>query len=68
MSEQSPAVKAFNEYAKERIWHYARNTKRGISLNQTGLSMLCDFFVAGAVWGTEGERKRAATRKKRPKS
>ncbi len=69
MIEQAPAVKAFNEYAQRRIWHYARNTEHGIVANQTTLGMFMDFFIAGAVWEQECQAKTrkakgAAKRKK----
>ncbi len=69
MTEQAPAVKAFNEYAQRRLWHYARNTDHGIVANQTALDMFMDFFIAGAVWEQECQAKTrkakgAARRKK----
>ena len=57
-NNQSPAVEAFEEYAQQRIWHYARNTRHGIAVTQVILSMFSDFFIAGVVWGKEQERKK----------
>ena len=56
MTKQAPAVEAFNKYAQQRIWYYARK-RPGVSVNPAAVNMFLDFFIAGVGWGREQERK-----------
>lgn len=60
MAKELLAIKAFEEYAKERIWYIVREAKGSMSITPENLRMLEHAYLAGAAWGREQEKKAAA--------